>query len=103
MGARHLYALGAAVTDLLSDDELDVAIDAAHRQWLRLIRARARRRYSKTIAADPEINQRKFSPEVRKKMSDSQRGKTRTPEQRAAIRAGILAYHERRRALQGLA
>ena len=90
------------MSDLLTDAELDLAIDAAHREWLRLARLRARRRYSKTIAANPEINARKYTPEVRAKMSAAHKGKPRSPEARAAVAAGIRAGHARRLALRGL-
>lgn len=91
------------MSDLLTDDELDVAIDVAHREWLRLVRIRAVRRYRKTIAADPSINERKYTPEVRAKMSAALKGKPRSPEARAAVAAGIRAGHERRRGVKKLA
>lgn len=88
--------------ELLSDSELDVAIDTAHRTWLRLVRARARRRYKATISANPAILVNKYTPAVRAKMSASQKGRKRSPEARARVAEGIRAGHARRKALKAL-
>lgn len=91
------------MTELLTDADLDAAIDAAHRTWLRLVRARARRRFKATIAANPGIIAAKYTPEVRAKMSKAQKGKTRSPEARARMAEGIRAGHARRKAVKALA
>lgn len=84
----------------LRDDELDLAIATTKRELLRLIRIRSRRRFAKTVAANPEMMARKFTPEVRARMSASQKGKPRPQAQRDAISAGLVRYHQERRARQ---
>lgn len=82
----------------LTDDELDLAIATAKREWLRLIRIRSRRRFAKTVAANPDAMARKFTPEVRARMSAAQKGKPRSQAQRDAISAGLVRYHQQRKA-----
>lgn len=84
--------------DLLSDDELELAIHAAKREYLRLKRIRSRRRYAKTIQANPDLNARKFTPEVRARMSQAQKGVPRSEAAKEAVRLGMLASWRRRKA-----
>jgi len=60
----------------LTDDELDLAITTAQRDAMA----------------------RKFSPEVRARMSAAQKGKPRSQAQRDAISAGLVRYHQQRKA-----
>lgn len=90
------------MTDLLTDAELDLAIDAARRELARLLKARGRRRSAKAIA-NPQRAARRYGEEFRRKQSLAQKGKKRSPEACARIANGIREAHARRRALQGLA
>ena len=87
--------------ELLTDDELDLAIDAARRELARLRKIRGRRRSAKTLAS-PGRAPRKYSDEFRRAQSLAQKGKKRSPEACARIAAGIRKAHAHRRAVKGL-
>lgn len=76
----------------LGDMELDAAIDAARAEVKRLVRLRRDRRWAANARANPDKMRRKFTPEIRAKLSAAHKGIARTPAERARISAGLTRY-----------